>query len=103
MGTAVWFNVLSKSSLNELFTIKWFNVNIHRNFSTLGRKSILKIFPNLKIYHQFRKLIIDFGPDLVLIPVSQSTIGFYKGFHPYKNLSEEKPRFLLCFTEMQPS
>ncbi len=78
MGTAVWFNVLSKSSLNELFTIKWFNVNIHRNFSTLGRKSILKIFPNLKIYHQFRKLIIDFGPDLVLIPVSQSTIGFLK-------------------------
>lgn len=78
MGTAVWFDVLRKSSLNELFTIKWFNINVHRDFSTLGRKSILKIFRNLKIYHQFRKLVIDFSPDLVLIPVSQSTIGFLK-------------------------
>ena len=78
MGTAIWFDVLRHSSLNNSFLIKWFNVNVHKDFSTLGRKGILKIWPNINLYMQFRKLVADFRPDLILVPLSQSTIGFLK-------------------------
>lgn len=94
MGTAVWFDVLRKSSLNNSFQIQWFNVNVHRDFSTLGSKNILKIWPNLHLYIQFRKLVDDFRPDLILIPVSQSTIGFLKD-SIYIKLAGKKPEILI--------
>ncbi|NSW95274.1 MAG: glycosyltransferase family 4 protein [Bacteroidales bacterium] len=38
----------------------------------------MKIWSNLKLYTKFRKLVADFNPDLILIPISQSTTGFLK-------------------------
>jgi glycosyltransferase involved in cell wall biosynthesis len=78
IGTAVWFEVLRHSSINKFFTIHWFNVNVHKDFSTLGKSSIRKLWPNIKLYFSFFQIVRTFKPELVLIPLSQTTPGFLK-------------------------
>jgi len=78
MGTAVWFDTLRHSSLTGLYDIQWFNVNVHSGFPTMGKGSFSKIWPNIRLYFQFKQLLLKFKPHLVLIPFSQTTIGFLK-------------------------
>lgn len=78
MGTSVWFDVLRKSSLNDFFQIHWFNVNVHSDFTTLGKRNFRKLWPNIRLYFDFIRVINNYKPELVLVPISQSTIGFLK-------------------------
>jgi len=94
LGTSVWFEILRKSSLNDYFQIQWFNVNVHKDFSTLGKGNIRNIWPNIKLYFRFRQVIRAFKPDLVLIPISQSTPGFLKD-SMFIRLARKKSRILI--------
>jgi len=77
-GTSVWFDILRNSSLNDSFNINWFNVNVHKDFSNLGKGNYVNIIPNIRLYFRFKKILWRFKPELVLIPISQSTPGFLK-------------------------
>lgn len=78
LGTSIWFDILRKSKLGESFDIQWFNVNTHRDFSTLGKGSYRNVWPNIILYFRFRLMLRSFKPALILIPISQSTPGFLK-------------------------
>lgn len=78
LGTSIWFDILRKSTLGSSFNIKWFNVNTHRDFSTLGKGNFRNIWPNIILYFRFLQTLRSFNPALVLIPISQSTPGFLK-------------------------
>lgn len=78
LGTSVWFEELRKSSLSEHFEIIWFNVNVNADLSTIGHFSINKTFRNLSLYYHFATTIRKIRPELVMVPISQSTIGFIK-------------------------
>jgi glycosyltransferase involved in cell wall biosynthesis len=78
MGTSIWFDILCNSSLTNHFDIHWLNVNVHKDFSRLGKSYIKNILPNVRLYFQFFNLLKNFRPKLVLIPISQSTPGFLK-------------------------
>jgi glycosyltransferase involved in cell wall biosynthesis len=78
MGTSIWFETLRNSSINSYFDIHWFNVNVHKDFSKLSKSNITNIWPNIRLYFQFRSVLNNFKPGLVLIPFSQSTPGFIK-------------------------
>jgi len=44
----------------------------------MGKFRILKIFKLFGLYYNFIKLLIRVKPDIVLLPISQTTIGFIK-------------------------
>lgn len=56
----------------------FFNVNIHRSLATLGKTRLNSIPKNLRLYVQLKKQLKATQYDLVLIPISQETIGFVK-------------------------
>lgn len=94
MGTSIWFEVLRNSSLNKYFQILWFNVNVHKDFSTFGKVNINNIWSNLKLYIKFFYLLRNFKPELVLVPISQSTSGFLKD-SIFIRLARKKTRTLV--------
>ncbi len=78
-GPSVWFETLRNSILiKNSFTTEWFNVNIHSEMNTIGKKKVRNIFPNILLYINYRNLVKSFSPDLILIPISQTTIGVLK-------------------------
>jgi len=78
MGTAVWFETLQKADWGEAWDVDFFNVNIHRSLETLGKTRWQSIPKNLKLYRKLKKQLKKTKYDLVLIPISQETIGFIK-------------------------
>ena len=78
MGTAVWFETLQQAEWGEEWEVDFFNVNIHKSLATLGKTRWQSIPENLKLYRKLKKQLKKTTYDLVLIPVSQETIGFVK-------------------------
>ena len=77
-GTTVWTNILINPSLGRYYDFTHFNCSINKDLSTLGRFSISKVFLHFKIYMKLGNVLKLQEPDLVYIPVSQSTLGFVK-------------------------
>ncbi len=78
MGTAVWFETLQQGDWGEEWQVEFFNVNIHKSMKTLGKTRWQSIPENLKLYRKLKKQLKKTTYDLVLIPISQETIGFIK-------------------------
>ena len=78
MGTAVWFETLQQADWGEEWQVDFFNVNIHRSLETLGKTRWQSIPENLKLYRKLKKQLKKTNYDLILIPISQETIGFVK-------------------------
>ena len=78
MGTAVWFETLQQADWGEEWQVEFFNVNIHKSMKTLGKTRWQSIPENLKLYRKLKKQLKKTTYDLVLIPISQETIGFIK-------------------------
>ena len=77
-GTSVWGEVLVNSSKWKQYDVEIFDTNSHDSLATLNRGGIKSIYKNLNLYLQLRHHLINTEYDLVLIPFSQSTIGFIK-------------------------
>lgn len=78
IGTSVWFETLVRSELNSIYDICWFNVNVHKDFTTFKKKRYRNIISNLKLYWKYYIEIKNTKTEIALIPISQSTIGFLK-------------------------
>lgn len=78
MGPSIAFSILINSRLKELFELSWFDVKINKSLTTLGKWSFGKFLSTLKLYVLFAKQIRNCRPEVALIPISQSTVGFIK-------------------------
>ena len=78
MGPAVATKILLGSGLNEHYKLLHVNTNVHESLQTLGTLGLRKIPQNLGIYLRLFTVLLRDKPDLVVIPISQSTIGFVK-------------------------
>ena len=78
MGPSLATEILLSSSLKEKFLLYHLNTNVHQSISTIGAWSLDKICRNIEIYRIFANIILRFRPDLIFIPISQTTLGFYK-------------------------
>lgn len=94
MGTSVWFETLRQSSINRSFEISWFNVNVHKEINTLGKKRMKSVWSNIGLFYSFRKTLKAVNPQLVVIPVSQSTLGFLKD-SVYIRLAKKRTKVLV--------
>jgi glycosyltransferase involved in cell wall biosynthesis len=77
-GTTVWSGILLNSGLKEHFNLVHLNNNIHTNIKSLGKFSFRNIVSNLKLYLKLIRILKSEKPNLVFIPVSQTTLGFIK-------------------------
>lgn len=77
-GPAIATEIILKSSLKENYDLNHFDTRINFEIGSIGENQIGKFFLALKSYIRFLKKIRTIRPELVLIPISQSTIGFMK-------------------------
>jgi len=78
MGTSVWFDELTKVNWGEDMDVDFFNVNVHKSLKTLGSYRTSSVLKNLGLYKKLKIYLNNTKTDLVLIPISQETIGFIK-------------------------
>jgi len=78
MGPSLATQIILKSSLNEQFRLVHVDTRAVKSLTAMGKFSFAKIGRNLGIYRHLWKTIRREQPALVLVPISQSTIGFLK-------------------------
>ncbi len=78
MGPAIATQIIMNSDLRHRYELKHFDTRINRSLSDMGRFKIAKFVSVARHYRQFRQVLNRFKPQLVLIPISQTSIGFAK-------------------------
>jgi glycosyltransferase involved in cell wall biosynthesis len=78
IGPAVATEILLRSSLRDRFSLIHLNTNVHEDISTLEVWSIDKVLKNINLYLRLASLILRHRPELVFIPISQKSAGFFK-------------------------
>jgi glycosyltransferase involved in cell wall biosynthesis len=78
MGPSIATQILLNSALNDHFELLHVDTNVHESLETLGSMSFDKVTKNLGIYTRFLSTVRKQQPGVVLIPISQTTIGFLK-------------------------
>lgn len=78
MGPAIATNIILNSSLKDRFNLIHFDTRINKEVATMGRWSVGKSFKMLSLYRNFKRLVKTTQPDIILVPISQTTMGFYK-------------------------
>lgn len=78
MGPAIATKILLDSKLKERYKLLHVDTNVHESLETLGVWRFDKVWKNLSVYARFVRVVWNEKPDLVLIPISQATLGFLK-------------------------
>ena len=78
MGPSIGTVIMLQSALNNDFKLFHLDTKANYTLQTLGRWSFYKLFKNIGIYFNLIKTLIKDKPDIVLIPLSQKTLGFLK-------------------------
>jgi len=78
MGPSIATEIILNSSLKNNFELLHINTKANESLITLGKWSIKKIVKNNEIYFKMWKSVLKNKPDIVWIPISQTTIGFVK-------------------------
>jgi glycosyltransferase involved in cell wall biosynthesis len=77
-GPAIATEIILKSNLRDIFEVDHFNTQINETISTIGKKNISKLILTVGKYHKYSSKLKTTNPELILIPISQSTLGFLK-------------------------
>jgi len=78
IGPAIATQIILNSSIRKDFEVKHLDTTVNQSIDAFGKKGLRKVFRNLGIYTKLIGLLIRFKPDLVHIPISQTTMGFFK-------------------------
>ncbi len=78
MGPSVATQIILNSSLRNHFRLFHVDTKAFKSLNELGKWSVKKILKNISIYFRMLWMCISKRPSLVLIPISQATIGFLK-------------------------
>jgi glycosyltransferase involved in cell wall biosynthesis len=78
IGPAVATNIILNSTLTKEFELVHLNTKVNESIDDFGKVGISKYLKNLSIYFRLIQLLMNSKVDLVLIPISQTTLGFLK-------------------------
>lgn len=78
MGPAIATQIILKSSLKEEFQLIHLDTRMNKEVATMGRWSFSKMIRSIGIYFEFISLIRKHQPEVILVPISQTTMGFFK-------------------------
>jgi glycosyltransferase involved in cell wall biosynthesis len=78
MGPTLATEVILHSALRERFELIHLDISDHRPLDTLGAIDVQNVYLALKSYVVMLMMLVRHWPDLVYIPISQSTLGYVK-------------------------
>ena len=78
MGPSIATEILLNSELKNTFHLIHLDTKINATLKSFGKWGFGKLFKNISIYFKMINLLITHKPDVVLIPISQTTMGFIK-------------------------
>ena len=78
LGPSIATEIILKSTLKNHFELIHLDTKINHEISSFGTWSFTKVFANIAIYSKMFSLLRKHKPVLVLIPISQTTTGFFK-------------------------
>lgn len=78
MGPSIGTEIMLRSALNDHFELLHLNTKANYTIKTMGKWSFYKLMKNIMIYFDLSRIIRRKKPDLILIPISQTTLGFVK-------------------------
>lgn len=78
MGPSIATQILLKSGLRDRFELIHVSTKVNTDLRQMGKWSLKKIARSIGIYFELLKVCLIRRPRLVLVPISQSTIGFSK-------------------------
>ena len=78
MGPSIATEILLNSELKNTFHLIHLDTKINSTLKSFGKWGFGKLFKNISIYFKMINLLIKHKPDVVLIPISQTTMGFIK-------------------------
>ena len=78
IGPSIATEILLKSGLNQYFELIHLDTKVNENIHAFGKWNLGKVVKNFNLYARIRHLLKVHQPDLVLIPISQTTTGFFK-------------------------
>jgi glycosyltransferase involved in cell wall biosynthesis len=78
IGPSIATQILLSSSLSKNFRLFHFDLNTHTTLESINQFSFSRSFKTLFLYTQFAFLVLRLKPDLILLPISETTLGFVK-------------------------
>lgn len=78
IGPAIATNIILNSNLKEQFNLVHFDTRINAEVATMGKWSFGKLFKSISLYQAYKMIIKKHQPQLILVPISQTTMGFVK-------------------------
>ncbi len=78
MGPSIATEILLNSDLKNRFDLIHLDTKINKTLSSFGKWNYNKLIKNISVYFKMIKFLSSQKPDLVLIPISQTTTGFIK-------------------------
>lgn len=78
MGPAVATKIILDSDLKHRFELIHFNTQINSDVSEIGALKFSKIGTIRALYKAFRQKVKERRPDVVLVPIGQTSAGFFK-------------------------
>tara|TARA_Y100000589_G_scaffold332344_1_gene392094 strand:+ start:63254 stop:64369 length:1116 start_codon:yes stop_codon:yes gene_type:complete len=88
MGPAIATQIILNSSLKNAWELYHFDTRLNKDIKAMGKWSLKKSGLMLKKYALYRKMLKRISPDIVLVPISQTTMGFVKDA-PYIRLAKK--------------
>jgi glycosyltransferase involved in cell wall biosynthesis len=78
MGPAIATEIILKSDLNKDFELVHFDTRINETVAEMGKWKWSKVKAVQNKYKAFKRLLEEAKPALVLVPIGQTTMGFFK-------------------------
>lgn len=78
IGPAIATQIILNSSLNDTFNLIHLDTRINKEVATMGRWSFSKLIKSFSIYLAFIAKVKKHQPKIILVPISQTTMGFLK-------------------------
>ncbi len=78
IGPAIATNIILNSSLKDEYELIHLDTRMNENLVTMGKWGFSKIYRSIRLYTDFLKKIRKHQPEIVLVPISQTTLGFIK-------------------------
>jgi glycosyltransferase involved in cell wall biosynthesis len=78
IGPAVATRILLNSKLKDVFDLIHLDLSDHRDINTLGKLDFTNFYLTFKQYSRLLWLLVKHKPDLVYIPVGQTTVSYIR-------------------------
>ena len=78
MGPSLATEIILNSDLKEKYDLVHLDTSDHRNLNKLAKYDLINFYLGFKQYFDLVKLIINCKPDLVYLPICQTTIGYLR-------------------------